>query len=113
MRTNQTIRAMLSAFVLLVFLVGISPRQHWHDLLADHRDVMGTAHHSDELQLNNTGFNCGWNNQAANTSPFVEAETIQMPVSSLVFPSYTLAPLSPLHLSPLTQQLLRGPPAIV
>lgn len=113
MRTNQTIRTILSALLLLVFLTGITPRKYWHDLLADHKDVIGATHHSDKLQLNKTGFNCGWNNQVASVSPFIETEAIQLPAPSLVFPSYTLAPLSPLHLSPLTQQPLRGPPAIV
>lgn len=112
MRTNQTIRAMLSAFLLLVFLTGITPRQYWHDLLADHRDVIGAAHHSEELKVSKTGFNCGWNNEVATTSPFIQTEPISLPEPVMVYRQYASSPFSSLYLTTVSDQLLRGPPAI-
>lgn len=111
-RTNQTIRAMLSSFLLLVFLAGITPRKYWHDIFADHKDVLTSANHSDDLQVGKSGFNCGWYNHLA-TSPFTETEAIQLPEPLPVYQQYALSPFTSLYLSELTDQLLRGPPAIV
>lgn len=111
LRKNQTIRAILGSFLLLIFLTGITPKRYWHDLLADHTDVLASVNQSDQLQINQAGFNCDCNTLVA-TSPFTETVETRLENPLPVHQQYHLVSVSQLYHSDLTYYSLRGPPAI-
>jgi hypothetical protein len=110
-KQNQTIRAILGSFLLLVFVIGITPKRIWHDVFASHQDTFAVTSPGEELQVNKAGFNCDWNMQVA-TSPFIgEEEPAVITIPALHNPHFILASAQ-LYQAEILFRSLRGPPAI-
>lgn len=111
LRQNQTIRAILGSFLLLVFLVSITPKRYWHDALAHHTDNFSLNKDHGTTQVNKGGFNCDWNMQVA-TSPFTELDEVRPTTPLLIHERhYGFSNIS-FYSFTLLHRALRGPPAI-
>jgi len=111
LRKNQTIRAILGSFLLLMFVVGITPKRYWHDMLADHKDSFSQLHTGKDQQVNKPVFNCDWNMQVA-TSPFTQEDEITVPAPLPAHSRHYQVTKSAVFAVPIFYHCLRGPPAI-
>jgi hypothetical protein len=112
LQKKQTIRVILGSFLLLIFLISITPKKYWHDVLAQHNDSISWNKYADDHEVSKTGFNCDWNMQVA-TSPFTEQDEVKLPALPLVHERYYFFSNTSFYSSTIFHRALRGPPAIV
>jgi hypothetical protein len=110
-KNNPVIRKRIAFLMVLLFLFSITPKKHWHDLLAAHTDTYAAAV-AGEATLSPEGFNCHADDLVVST-PFIEiapaAETVLLPA----YTPYTLFCPSRFFSSPSKAKDSRGPPAVL
>ncbi|RYY58182.1 MAG: hypothetical protein EOO05_17210 [Chitinophagaceae bacterium] len=111
MNKNNNIRSILAGFLLLVFCLGVTPKQILHNLLTNHRHIPANNHQESTIDIQPSKYVCDIHDQVAE-SPFVETE---QPVFAPAF-IYLAAVASEFHEAPFYITVehadLRGPPAL-
>ena len=110
-KANNTIRKIISLFLLFAFLLSISPKQYLHTVFAQHTDVT-TNLTKTEVQFNANAYNCDCN-QVVCTSPYIPAENQSLSATAGTFASYDDLLIVPGLSQTATQLQLRGPPALI
>lgn len=108
---KQWLRRSISAVLLLLFALSITPKKVLHDILVHHQDDI-SYHHEGSPTIIKTGFHCDTENNVAE-SPFTGEEPVSFPEPLPVFISFNDAVSSSIHSADIYHFLLRGPPAIV
>lgn len=94
--------------LLVVFTIGVTPKKYLHDLFSQHTDCT-IKQNSEQQQLNNYKFNCGFVNVIA-TSPFIETADIfqnNLRIYSFNYLKDFISPLNTFHFNCFEH---RGPP---
>ncbi|MBO9631656.1 MAG: hypothetical protein J7578_00965 [Chitinophagaceae bacterium] len=107
---KQWLRRSISAVLLLLFALSITPKKVLHDLLVHHQDDI--SYHHDAPTIIKSGFHCDTENNVAE-SPFTGEEPASIPEPPPVFISVNDAVSSSIHSFGVFHFLLRGPPALV
>jgi len=63
-------RAAIASWLLMVFILGVTPKILLHDMVADHQDSPVQSNFSNNDQVSADGYTCTWDNQVVE-SPFV------------------------------------------
>ncbi len=71
----NTIRPLIAALLLLIAMLGSTPKKYLHDAFAGHSDAMPGSK-SDKAVVTTSVYQCGFDHQVA-TSPFVEGESFR------------------------------------
>lgn len=108
---KQWLRRSISAVLLLLFALSITPKKVLHDMLVDHQDNI-SYHHKGAPTFNKSGFHCDTEHNVAE-SPFKGEEPVSLPEPLPEFFSVNHAFSSSLHSTNVYYFTLRGPPAIV
>ena len=106
---KQWLRRGISALMLLLFALGITPKKILHDILVHHQDDIA-YHHINAPLLLKSGFHCDTDNLVAE-SPFTGEEPAIIPEAPMVFITFNDAVVSSLHSITSFWFSLRGPPA--
>lgn len=111
MNTRYNIRTAVASLLLLLFALGITPRQLLHDVITSHTDLSISAPPGKHASLCKTGFNCDCLDLVAE-SPFIVdghavADVLFRPHQLFVPPAQQDASAASVSLSS-----LRGPPAV-
>ncbi|MET0637010.1 MAG: hypothetical protein ABWZ25_13355 [Chitinophagaceae bacterium] len=111
MKGNKYIRSFAGGFLLLVFCLGITPKQILHEVLTNHKHVPGKYHKLATIDRVATKYVCDIHDQVAE-SPFVE--TVTEEIRSAVI--YTHPVSFHFREDPYSRDLLhadlRGPPVL-
>ena len=110
LKQRITIRRVLACLLLLLAVLGATPRQYLHHLFADHVDT-DYGFRGKERAVGASVYQCGFHHQVT-TSPVVPESAIQLSAPrAVVFVPFFIA----LHPSPVTGYVIisdgRGPPA--
>lgn len=108
---SQWLRRCISAVLLLLFALSITPKKTLHDILVHHQDEIAD-HHPTVPTITHSGFHCDTDNWVAE-SPFTGEETPVIPQPLPVFIHFNDAVNISLHSITTFYFSLRGPPAIV
>jgi hypothetical protein len=112
-KQNPTIRRITALFLLLVFLVSAAPKAYFHDLVADHKDVVTTCHHANPATacVHQSAINCHFDQLVVSSFYFFSFQSF-----SAVAPELTEVPFScppAFHLvKTFHSRESRGPPVI-
>jgi hypothetical protein len=107
---NYIIRQLLAAFMLCVFLFGITPKKVWHSLVANHTDnTVNTPDSSKPIQISKAGFHCQVDNLVAE-SPFETHPFSGLSVVHAVYAVYAVGSVQIISFH-VPDASLRGPPA--
>ena len=101
---------MLSALLVLIFVLAISPKQVLHGVFANHTDSQTDCTTSDSDQMSTASFHCGCDSPVVDgsflmTPGAVESKRLPLPSDTFVVTEQALIFLSS------TALFLRGPPA--
>lgn len=100
----------ISAVMMLLFALSITPKKILHDLLVDHQDDIAYHLQSAPLIIK-AGFHCDTENQVAE-SPFTTTPTVVLPEPMLFsFIAHNENTTGCLHATTVFHYSLRGPPA--
>ena len=105
----QFMKRGISAVLILLFALSITPKKVLHDLIVDHQDDVAYHLHAAPLIVK-SGFHCDTENQVAE-SPFTTTATVVLPQPEQFFITHNEKPGSSLHAVPAFFCTLRGPPA--
>ena len=109
---NPIIKRVAAAFVLLLFIVAVTPKQVFHDLITGHKHIYSNLGDEVGFKTSKASFQCNWNNDVVE-SPFngTSAVQIDQPFAfhSVAFIEYTSTFFSSIHYF----SSLRGPPASI
>ena len=108
---KQWIRRSISAVLLFLFALSITPKKVLHDALVHHQDDPG-VYHNNAPQIIKSGYHCDTDNLVAE-SPFTGEEQAVLPEPGMVFLTFNHAVSSSLHSTTNFWFTLRGPPATV
>lgn len=106
---KQWLSRAVSALLLLLFALSITPKKTLHDWLVDHQDDTSYHHQAVPLVIK-SGFHCDTENNVAE-SPFTGEEPVDILQPLPVFISFNDAVNSALHSNTSFYLTLRGPPA--
>ncbi|NML20601.1 hypothetical protein HHL16_06935 [Pseudoflavitalea sp. G-6-1-2] len=107
---KQWLKRGISAVLVLLFALSITPKKVLHDLLVDHQDDIAYHLKSAPLIIK-SGFHCDTENQVAE-SPFTTTATVILPQPALItFITHNEKPVVGLHAVSAFHYSLRGPPA--
>jgi hypothetical protein len=111
---KEAIRKALAFFLLVVFLIGITPQVFFHDAFATHKDTTYHCNHfgKNSTHLHKDGFKCNFSGLVANSVYFLEFHAFSLE------PLQTFKTFSNNYHSPHLKSICltkenRGPPAIV
>ncbi|MEO6404800.1 MAG: hypothetical protein ABIY51_14280 [Ferruginibacter sp.] len=108
---NKYILAFISAFLLIVFALSITPKRYLHDIFAGHTDNRCAKKNGSPYQLGISGYNCDNDNLVATSSYLKDAEVFTVPIL-ISFSSFNTTEIR-LHTAPAIYTSLRGPPATI
>lgn len=98
--------------MLVIFLIGVAPKEYLHDLIYDHKDTVHKELHDGEVTIGNKHTHCSFLGFAF--APFVPAEPVYFAFEAgAEFTDYYLVTYTYLHSSVHVTPSLRGPPAAV
>ena len=100
----------ISALLLLLFVLGITPKKILHDLIVHHEDDI-SYHTGANPGFIKSGYHCDTDNTVAE-SPFTSGDPVTIPKPPVEFISLNDAVNSSLHSITAFYFTLRGPPAI-
>lgn len=83
-RSNHIIR-FLSGFLLLVFVIGITPKKFLHDMFAKHTDVTSKLKNDKPFQLTTSGYNCNCDNLVAESTFTHDLQVFSLPLFTSFF----------------------------
>ena len=105
---KQWLRRSISAVLLLLFALSITPKKVLHDIIVNHQDDISYQLRSTPVIVK-SGFHCNIENLVAE-SPFTETETVSLPLPVTDFIQYNEVPGIALHFVTAFHYTLRGPP---
>jgi hypothetical protein len=109
MRGGKYNRSLIAGFMLLIFIVGMTPRMFLHDIFSNHRHTYETR--SEHPGILPKGFQCDVKSLVAK-APFIEQEVFGIePLEVSHYPSFTEALIHFYHTGVFSDYSLRGPPA--
>ncbi|HMH23769.1 MAG TPA: hypothetical protein VK563_18415 [Puia sp.] len=105
------IRRFSAGLLLLLFLLGNTPKKTLHDLFAHHKDLSGrSGGEASKAQVGNKGFSCNCESQVVE-SPFTQVIThLELIVPSVNRPEKFSTIGNAWHRLPSSYAGLRGPP---
>jgi hypothetical protein len=101
----------IAGLLLVIFSIGITPKQILHDFFAGHTDKRAVKTGNTSCQLSGSGYNCHCDNLVAE-SVFVDAHAVFNFLSFASFSSYVCKNISFSSVI-VAHSFLRGPPATV
>lgn len=106
---KQWLSGGISALLLLLFALSITPKKILHDLIVHHEDDI--SYHTATPGFIKSGYHCDTDNNVAE-SPFTSGDPVTIPKPPVEFISFNDAVNSSLHSITAFYFTLRGPPAI-
>jgi hypothetical protein len=102
----------ISFGLMVLFLLGTTPRQFVHDLCQDHQHATSLPDNDHQPQLNEADYYCGYNTPVATVpylpTPYIHFTVIQ-PTSAAYYSQQVYAVVEQESI----RTSLRGPPAVV
>ncbi|RYY57642.1 MAG: hypothetical protein EOO09_01660 [Chitinophagaceae bacterium] len=111
MRQTTYIRSFLAGFLLLVFCLGITPKQILHDLLTNHVHVPAKNHSEATIDLQPSKYVCDFHDQVAE-SPFIPVETREIAPAVVYLDNAVSFFHESVACTVVLHSNLRGPPAL-
>jgi hypothetical protein len=109
MNNSPTIRRLLAALFLLLFVFCVTPKRFLHDLLANHRDT-SMIHGLPQQQVTTPGFHCNVDDLVV-VAPFLPGIPITVPPKLNTGSAHFTDPVISIILADCLQFDNRGPPA--
>jgi hypothetical protein len=113
LKERLIIQKILASWLLVLFTISFIPKSYFHDLLADHNDVISCEHPGkDETCIHPKGINCSFNDLVV-TAPYVTVSTAWNDLLPTIFTENKYSYIQPfLEVCYLAAES-RGPPSIV
>ena len=102
------IKRFLSFLLLIVFVLGITPKRFLHNVFAKHIDTRDDKNNTHPYQFNLSGYNCDTDNVVAESAFVADQHSLVFPIL-ISFSSYILRSTS-FTSPPEVYSALRGPP---
>lgn len=112
MLKRASILPYISFGLIVLFLLGTTPRQFVHDLCQDHQHAVTFPDSEHETQFSEADYHCGYNTPVATVS-YLPAPYIHFQVLKTLPAVYNLPQVVAIEDQEKLRALLRGPPAIV
>jgi len=101
----------ISGLLLLVFVLGVTPKRFLHDLFAKHIDITSKKRSDIPFQLSKSGYNCDCDNLVAESTFVSNQQIFAFPLFTS-FSAYIFGEISFCSISKIYYPL-RGPPVNV
>ncbi len=112
MLRRTSILPYISFGMMVLFLLGTTPRQFVHDMCQDHPHAVTFPNSEHETQYSEADYHCGYNTPVA-TVPYLPTPHIHFVVYNPQPAVYFLPQVTAVEEKEIIRASLRGPPAVV